>query len=92
VTVTQDDREQSAISDTSTRHIIFIETVIEKLDVMTIWRIEDGEPLKMQRIIWKCHLFSPPVVLALPNAGAHLLPEAAVQRTLEAVSSRPWLG
>jgi hypothetical protein len=27
-----------------------------------------------------------------PNAGAHLLPEAGAQRTLEAVSSRPLFG
>jgi hypothetical protein len=67
VTVPKDDREQSAIRDASSRHIVLIETVIEKLDVMTIWRIEDGEPLKMQRIIWRCHLFSPPVVSTLPN-------------------------
>ena len=27
-----------------------------------------------------------------PNAGGELLPEAEAQRTLEAVSSRPWFG
>jgi hypothetical protein len=67
VTVTKNDREQSTIRDASPRHIVLIETVIEKLDVMTIWRIEDGKPLKRQWIIWSCHLFSPPVVLALPK-------------------------
>jgi hypothetical protein len=82
VTVTQDNREQSAIGDPSPCHIVLIETVIEKLDVMTIWCLEDGEPLKMQWIIWRCHLFSPPVVLSLPNAGHQVRLKAGAQRTL----------
>jgi hypothetical protein len=70
VTVPQDDREQSAIRDASTRHIVLIEAVIEKLDIMTVRCLADGESLKMQRIIWRGHLFSPPVILSLPNAKA----------------------
>src|SRR5262245_38777720 len=42
----------------------------------------------------KCPLHSPKPPCVRPNAGAHLLPEAAArnERRLEAVSCTPWLG
>jgi hypothetical protein len=43
---------------------------------MTVRRLADGESLTMQRIIWGGHLFSPPVILSLPNAGHELRLEA----------------
>src|SRR5215813_2315782 len=41
----------------------------------------------------RCRRYQPSVeLLPWPNAGAHLLPEAGAERTLEAVRCSAWLG